>query len=96
MCFSFLQSLYRKVLKARETQSVIVTTPTSLNALFLKFIEILHRLDVREPAKYPAFWFPFSHFVLSVCVLHRRVTSICIMLLRVVYLAIHSRNSKRK
>ena len=36
---------YRKLVKARNSKSIVVTTPVDIKAFFLKYIEILHMLD---------------------------------------------------
>jgi hypothetical protein len=37
--------MYKKLLKARNSKAVVVTTPTDVKAFFLKYAEILHSLD---------------------------------------------------
>uniref|UniRef100_A0A0G4IG68 ubiquitinyl hydrolase 1 n=1 Tax=Chromera velia CCMP2878 TaxID=1169474 RepID=A0A0G4IG68_9ALVE len=37
--------LYMKLLQARDTRAVVVTTPTSIKSFMLKFVELLHTLD---------------------------------------------------
>lgn len=37
--------MHRRLLTARDTGAVVVTTPTAVKAFMLKFIEILHVLD---------------------------------------------------
>ena len=39
------EGLYRKLHHARETRSVVVTTPTAIKSFALKFVEICHTLD---------------------------------------------------
>ena len=36
---------YRKLVKARNSKSVVVTTPVDIKAFFLKYVEILHMID---------------------------------------------------
>ena len=37
--------MHRRLLTARDTGAVVVTTPTAVKAFMLKFVEILHVLD---------------------------------------------------
>ena len=37
--------MHKKLLKARNSRAVVVTTPTDVKAFFLKYVEILHTLD---------------------------------------------------
>jgi hypothetical protein len=36
---------YRKLVKARNSKSIVVTTPVDIKAFFLKYVEILHMID---------------------------------------------------
>ncbi len=42
---SVTQELYRKLVKARNSRAIVVTTPTDVKAFFLKYAEIVHAID---------------------------------------------------
>lgn len=46
-------SLYRKFVKARANQAVIMTTPNALKSFVLKFVELLHSIDLLLHAQEP-------------------------------------------
>lgn len=39
-------SIYRKLMKARENKAIIMTTPNALKSFALKFVEVLHNIDL--------------------------------------------------
>jgi hypothetical protein len=41
-----IQELHEKLVKARATRSVIISSPTSIKSFIIKFVEIVHMLEV--------------------------------------------------
>ena len=46
-------TIYRKLVKARSNKAVIMTTPNALKSFMLKFVEVLHDLDLLVHSQEP-------------------------------------------
>src|SRR4051794_8598396 len=47
-------NLHKKLLRARANKSIVVTTPNALKSFALKFVEILHNIDLLVHSAEPA------------------------------------------